>query len=130
MTRFSILGIPHDDNSSFMKGPAEAPPLSRRKFHSDAYCEFSESGVEIAARDRIRDHGDIQFGGTSADPWALIEETVRRIMQSGEIKQPIVAADIVEYNPRCDISELTAGVAAKLLTEIAGMMLKNAPAPH
>ncbi|MGH8181096.1 MAG: arginase family protein [Steroidobacteraceae bacterium] len=40
----------------------------------------------------------------------------------------MVAADIVEYNPRCDISSLTAGVAAKLLKEIAGMMVKNAPA--
>jgi arginase family enzyme len=44
------------------------------------------------------------------------------------IDQPIVAADIVEYNPRCDVSEMTAGVAAKLLKEIAGMMVKNMPA--
>jgi arginase len=42
------------------------------------------------------------------------------------IEQPIVAADIVEYNPRCDISNLTATVAAKLLKEIAGMMVKTA----
>jgi arginase family enzyme len=41
------------------------------------------------------------------------------------IDQPIVAADIVEYNPRCDISNLTAVVAAKLLKEIAGMMVKT-----
>jgi hypothetical protein len=41
------------------------------------------------------------------------------------INQPIVAADIVEYNPRCDISDLTVGVAVKLLKEIAGMMVKT-----
>ena len=41
-----------------------------------------------------------------------------------EIDQPIVAADIVEYNPRCDISGMTATVAAKLAKEIGGMMLK------
>jgi agmatinase len=41
------------------------------------------------------------------------------------IEQPIVAADIVEYNPRCDISNLTALVAAKLLKEIGGMMVKT-----
>ena len=41
------------------------------------------------------------------------------------IDQPIVAADIVEYNPRCDISNLTAIVAAKLLKEIGGMMVKR-----
>ena len=42
------------------------------------------------------------------------------------IRQPIVAADVVEYNPRCDISNQTALVAAKLVKEIGGMMLKNA----
>ena len=42
------------------------------------------------------------------------------------IDQPIVAADIVEFNPRCDVSGLTATVAAKLLKEVAGMMLKTA----
>lgn len=41
------------------------------------------------------------------------------------IDQPVVAADIVEYNPRCDISNLTAIVAAKLLKEIGGMMVKT-----
>jgi arginase len=271
MTRLSLLGIPHDDNSSFMKGPAEAPPLIRQKFHCDAYSDFSESGIETAAKDLIQDHGDIPFAGTSVDPWALIEETVRGAMESGDpliclggdhaithpimravrqrnpkltilhvdahpdiyhvyqgnmrshacpfarimeerladrliqvglrsvtehhreqfsrfgveaieaaychddlrfdistpvyisidmdgldpayapgvshrepggltprqvinwihqIRQPIVAADIVEYNPRCDISEMTAILAAKLLKEIAGMMVKNSPASH
>ena len=41
------------------------------------------------------------------------------------IDRPIVAADIVEYNPRCDIAGMTATVAAKLLKEIAGMMVKT-----
>jgi agmatinase len=41
------------------------------------------------------------------------------------IDQPIVAADVVEYNPRCDISNLTATVAAKLVKEIGGMMVKT-----
>jgi len=38
----------------------------------------------------------------------------------------IVGADIVEYNPFCDINDMTAMVAAKLLKEIAGRMLLNA----
>jgi len=41
------------------------------------------------------------------------------------IDQPIVAADVVEYNPRQDLSNVTALVAAKLVKEIAGMMLKT-----
>jgi agmatinase len=39
------------------------------------------------------------------------------------VDQPVVGADIVEYNPRCDISNLTATVAAKLFKEIGGMMV-------
>ncbi|MER8466287.1 arginase family protein [Mesorhizobium sp. M1396] len=39
--------------------------------------------------------------------------------------QPIVGADIVELNPSRDIANLTAGVAAKILKEIAGMMVKT-----
>jgi arginase len=42
------------------------------------------------------------------------------------LDQPIVAADIVEFNPRNDIANMTATVAAKLLKEIAGMMVKTA----
>jgi arginase len=42
------------------------------------------------------------------------------------INQPIVAAISFEYNPRCDTSNLTAIVAAKLFKEIAGMMVKTA----
>ena len=42
------------------------------------------------------------------------------------IDQPIVGADVVEYNPRCDVAGMTATVAAKLVKEIAGMMIKTA----
>jgi len=35
----------------------------------------------------------------------------------------IVGADIVEYNPRQDVSQLTATVIAKILKEILGKMI-------
>jgi arginase len=266
MVKISLLGIPHDDNSSFMKGAAEAPALIRRELASDAYSMWSETGIDLGATDRLVDHGDIRFE-SAGDPWDLIERDVGRAMEPGDpsiclggdhaisypilravrrrhpsltilhidanpdiyhayqgnprshtspfarimeerladrliqvglrtvndhhrdqfkrfgveviearhfseglrldlttpvhismdldgldpafapgvshrepgglstrqvinliqaISQPIVAADIVEYNPRCDISNLTAVVAAKLFKEIAGMMVKMA----
>jgi arginase len=266
MAKLSLLGIPHDENSSFMRGAAEAPPLIRREFSSDAYTSWSETGFDLSVPGRIVDHGDIGFDG-GEDPWDLIERGVDRALASGDplvclggdhaithpimravsrrhseltivhidahpdiyhayednprshtspfarimeerlahrliqiglrtindhhreqfrrfgveaieagrvgqalplnlagpvylsmdmdaldpafapgvshrepgglstrqainlihaIDQPIVAADIVEYNPRCDVSNLTALAAAKLLREIAGMMLKTA----
>src|SRR6516162_1884214 len=81
MQKFSLLGIPHDDNSSFMKGPAEAPPKIRKQLYSDAYSEFSETGIDVSAQGRIVDHGDIQFDASS-DPWGIIEEHVAKVMNS------------------------------------------------
>jgi arginase len=262
--KLSLLGIPNDDNSSFLKGPAEAPALIRQELFSDAYSSWSETGVDL--ENRISDLGDIRFDGTN-DPWDLITQHVDRALALGHplislggdhaithpimravrrhhpkdltilhidahpdiyhayqgnprshtspfarimeerladrliqvglrtindhhrdqfkrfgvevieagrcgenlrvdigtpvyvsidmdsldpayapgvshrepgglsprqvinllhtLDQPIVAADIVEYNPRCDISNLTATVAAKLLKEVAGMMMKT-----
>ncbi|SFS20002.1 agmatinase [Dyella sp. OK004] len=62
-------------------------------------------------------------GVSHREPGGLSPRQVINLIQS--IDQPIVAADIVEYNPRCDISNLTATVAAKLLKEMAGMMIKG-----
>lgn len=263
MTKVSLLGIPHDENSSFLRGSAEAPPLIRRELHSDAYGMWSETGVDLGAGGRLVDHGDLAFD-PGRDAWELVERGVGRALESGDpliclggdhaitypilravrrrhpaltlvhidahpdiydayqgnphshaspfarimeqrlvdrliqigirahndhhrtqyarfgvevieaarcrdlprlalatpvylsldldgldpscapgvshrepgglttrqvidliqaIDQPIVAADIVEYNPRCDVAGMTATVAAKLLKEIAGMMV-------
>lgn len=62
-------------------------------------------------------------GVSHREPGGLSPRQVIDLIQG--IEQPIVAADIVEYNPRCDISNMTAIVAAKLLKEIGGMMLKT-----
>jgi arginase len=264
LINISLLGIPHDDNSSFRKGSSEAPPLIRHELRSDCYSSWSETGIDLSAAGRLVDHGDIQFDPV-CDPWDLIEQKVGQVMDAGgpliclggdhaithpimravrrrhanltilhidahpdiyheyqgnprshtspfarimeerladrliqvglrtindhhreqfkrfgveiveagrcgetfrldlktpvyismdidaldpgcapgvshrepgglstrqvidlihTIDQPIVAADIVEYNPRCDISNMTATVAAKLVKEIGGMMVK------
>jgi arginase family enzyme len=41
------------------------------------------------------------------------------------IDNPIVGVDIVEFNPSRDVQGITAGVASKLLKEVAGKMLKQ-----
>jgi arginase len=62
-------------------------------------------------------------GVSHREPGGLTTRQVIDLIQS--IDQPIVAADIVEFNPRCDIANMTATVAAKLLKEIGGMMVKT-----
>ena len=83
MNRISLLGIPHDENSSFMRGAAEGPGPIRRELLSDAYSIWSETGIDLGVAGRLVDHGDIQFDG-AADPWAVIEATVGRILESGD----------------------------------------------
>jgi arginase family enzyme len=38
------------------------------------------------------------------------------------VRAPVVGADVVEYNPRNDVRDLTARVAAKFVKEIVGVM--------
>src|ERR1044071_5710698 len=78
----SVLGVPHDENSSFLRGAAEAPPLIRREFVSDAYTSWSETGVDLSVAGRIVDRGDIQFE-TATDPWDVIERSVAGALDSG-----------------------------------------------
>ena len=76
----SLLGIPHDENSSYLRGPAEAPALIRRELHSDAHSSWSETGFDLT--DRFLDHGDIDFAG-AGDPWERIESEVGRALNAG-----------------------------------------------
>lgn len=267
MVQVSLLGIPHDENSSYLRGAAEAPGAVRRELFCEASNRWSETGVDLGAPGRLVDRGDVRFD-EGVDAWEVIEREVwlalefgplvclggdhaithpilravrrrqprltvlhidahadiyhsyqdnprshaspfarvmeerlaDRLIQVGlrtindhhreqfarfgvevfearhvgdlrlelsmpvyisldldgldpafapgvshrepgglstrqviqiiqSIDQPIIGADIVEYNPRCDIANLTAVVAAKLLKEIGGMMVATALRP-
>lgn len=64
-----------------MRGASEAPPLIRRELHSDAYTNWSETGIDLSVEGRLVDHGDIQFGN-GKDPWELIEVDGSRALTS------------------------------------------------
>ncbi|UCI06553.1 agmatinase family protein [Mesorhizobium sp. B1-1-8] len=80
MAKVSLLGIPHDENSSWLRGPADAPPLIRRELRSDAHSSWSETGFDLS--DRFLDHGDIDFS-QPGDPWERIESEVGRALDAG-----------------------------------------------
>ncbi|MFO7716526.1 agmatinase [Desulfosarcina sp.] len=60
-------------------------------------------------------------GVSHHEPGGMSTRSVLHLIQS--IEQPIVGADIVEYNPDRDVGGMTAAVAAKFLKEIAAKML-------
>lgn len=55
------------------------------------------------------------------EPGGLSTRQLIEIIQ--QIKVPIVGADIVELNPKCDINNMTAMVAYKLFKELASKMI-------
>jgi len=62
-------------------------------------------------------------GVSHPEPGGMSPRDVITLIQS--LDAPLAGADIVEYNPKRDPAGLSAGVAAKLLKEIAGKMLNN-----
>jgi arginase len=72
----SVLGIPLDSNSSFMRGPALAPTAIREAFHSESANYFTESGIDLKDHTGWRDSGDIMFG--SGDPHETIVRSITK----------------------------------------------------
>ena len=55
----TVLGVPSDENSSFMRGPALAPPRIREVLHSGASNLCAESGIDLGSEARLKDLGDL-----------------------------------------------------------------------
>jgi len=111
MPRVQILGIPHDENSSFLKGAALAPPKIRAELFSSAYNMWTEAGVNLGDKEALEDAGDLTFGGAQ-DPWELIKSSVLDLIRTGDrviclggdhaITHPIVRA-FAEKNSKLGI---------------------------
>jgi agmatinase len=65
--RVAILGAPTDINSSFLRGPAQAPVAIRRALASDHANSASELGPELGAGIVVEDLGDLPLDETDAD---------------------------------------------------------------
>lgn len=63
-------------------------------------------------------------GVSHPEPGGLATRDVVRLLH--RLRAPIGGADIVEYNPRNDVRDLTARVAAKLLKELVAVAWHNA----
>jgi arginase len=81
-----LLGIPLDRNSSYLRGPAQAPPLIREALHCDSWNSSSETGVDLGVKGSFEDAGDLS-GMESADAFEKIESAIGRILEAG--KRPV-----------------------------------------
>jgi agmatinase len=80
--RVHILGVPHDENSSFLKGASEAPPKIRSELFSYAYNMWTETGMNLGTPGLLDDAGDLLFN-EAIDAWELIESSVFELIRDG-----------------------------------------------
>ncbi len=78
----TILGIPNDDGSSYLRGAAQAPDVIRQAFRSPSSNTCCETGLDLDAEPRLLDAGDLEFDVDLA-PFDQIETTVGELLDGG-----------------------------------------------
>ena len=104
--KLAIIGIRHDENSSFTKGAADAPPQIRAALRSDAWNLTTENGTDLSGDSTFFDAGDIEPVAGS-DMLTLIENSIYTLIGDGltpislggdhSITHPIVRAFARKY---------------------------------
>ena len=75
-----VLGVPYDENSSFMKGPASAPSRIRETLSSGAMNLCSESGIDLGVEPRFYDLGDLNLS-IGAATFKQIEKGIADLLE-------------------------------------------------
>ncbi len=78
----ALLGIPFDEHSSFLNGPALAPRRIREVLHSGETNLSAEGGIELDGERRLKDLGDLELE-PGAMALAQIEGAVATLLKRG-----------------------------------------------
>ncbi len=81
----TLIGIPYDAQSSYMRGPAEAPRKIREALACDASNSWTELGVNLGEHDIYEDAGDLNF--FEEDFVAAVENGIAELLDKG--KRPV-----------------------------------------
>jgi agmatinase len=100
--KIALIGFCSDENSSFLRGAAEAPPLIRTALFSDAANLWSESGLDLGGDGILIDAGDtFPTSPTEIEDSvsSLLAQHLRPLSLGGDhsITYPIVRAVAREY---------------------------------
>jgi agmatinase len=104
----AVVGVPSDENSSFMRGPAEAPEQIRQALHAGSSNLCAENGLDLGAEPRFGDAGDLElesgpvvFDQIERGIRDLLERDVRILSLGGDhaVTLPIVRAHAKKYGP-------------------------------
>ncbi len=78
----TLLGLPYDASSSFLRGAAAAPARIRAALWSDSTNTWTEALEDIAAPGVLADAGDLDLP-PSGEARALIESGIARLLDAG-----------------------------------------------
>ena len=88
----ALIGMPFDDHSSFLKGPAKAPPLIIEAIESDSANYFTEDLMDLA------DHPDVCWlGNVPLQDYFDIEVIIAEILKRGAIPFSIGGDHSITY---------------------------------
>ena len=79
LCKIGIIGFCYDENSSFMRGTSEAPPLIREAFFSESSNSWSESGRDLSQPNIFFDAGDLS-PASGVDMVASIESSITSLL--------------------------------------------------
>lgn len=81
----TLVGLPFDGHSSYLRGAADAPPRIREALHCDAANDWTELGIDLGASGTLEDAGDLTF--SERDAFEAIESGVGKLLDQG--RRPI-----------------------------------------
>ena len=131
----AIVGVPSDENSSFLRGPAQAPGQIRQVLHSGSSNMAAENGHDLSQEPRLLDVGDMPLG---AGTWeadgspiiaghitSLLEKDARVLSLGGDhaVTFPIVQAFAAKYP---DLTILHIDAHPDLYDEFEGSRVSHA----
>ncbi len=75
-----MAGFACDENSSYLRGAAAAPPLIREALYSEASNLWSETGIDLGHTDTYFDAGDFHFNSPQ-EALTGIESTITNLLK-------------------------------------------------
>jgi arginase len=77
----TVVGVPFDGQSSYLRGTAEAPGKIREAMACESSNRWTELGVDLGAEGVYRDAGDLSF--SEKDVFGAIESGISRLLAEG-----------------------------------------------
>jgi agmatinase len=78
----SVIGVPLDENASYLRGAAQGPQKIRESFRSASANPYSENGIDLSQAGLWTDAGDVKLS-VMPEAFPEIESAIGQLLTSG-----------------------------------------------